>query len=222
MGFLGLKLYKVWVQSSELPVEQSQQVQPEKKTAREKQLPERKPKRADRTAYDVIAQNDLFRPSRSASEQKDSPTQVSTKEKPILFGTIIMDNEKSAILEDPTTKVTKLYKINDSLAGYTVEEIQEDKVVLLKDGNPVEVKLRAEKDIKMPVQKRPAVQRRRPTRRTPRSAVQQQQSRTRSRPARRQPPRVRSRSVPAPEETNTDEAEELQAEESLQNEGVLE
>ncbi len=84
----------------------------------------------DNAVYNVIVQKDLFRPSRSASSTDEASIGLSPKETPKLFGTIITENWRSAILEDPSTKMTKLYKINGLFAGFIVSDIQKDKVGL--------------------------------------------------------------------------------------------
>jgi type II secretory pathway component PulC len=221
LGFLGLKFYKVLFTPGELSgIQKQEQAQPDKKSALKRQLSDRKTKKTVRASYNSIVQNDLFRPSRSASPEEDTPLQQFTKDKPTLFGTIIMDNEKSAILEDPSSKVTKLYRINDSFAGYTIKEIQEDKVVLSKDGQSVEVKLREKKDIKMPVVRQPAVRQRRPQRGVPqRTTPRQQRVRPGSaRSTQRQPVQVQSREIPPLEEAVQEEVETVPGQEPKQDE----
>src|SRR4030067_13587 len=61
---------------------------------------------------------------------------------PKLYGTVILNNNKTAILEQSDTRTTKVYRINDTISGYTVLEIHEDKVVLSGNDEKVEVRLR--------------------------------------------------------------------------------
>jgi len=97
------------------------------------------------SAYDIIARNDL---TRSATEREDNIAAGLSKNAPVLFGTIIMDNRSMAILEDPSTKVTTLYNINDSLSGFVISDIQKDKIIMKNGGTTIEVNLRDEKKIK--------------------------------------------------------------------------
>ncbi len=144
IGFLCLRFYKAWAKPLDIPAQISRQqsVMDIKSLIDKKAL--------DKPAYYVIARKDLFRPSRSGSQLYETPKQLSLKETPKLFGTTIMSNDKSAILEDPITKTTKLYHINDSFAGFIVADIQADKVVLLRGTEKIEVYLRDAKNFKLP------------------------------------------------------------------------
>ncbi len=144
IGFLCFRFYKVWAKPLSIPAQISQQqsVMDMKSLIDKKAL--------DKAAYYVIVRKDLFRPSRSASQLYETLKQLSLKETPKLFGTIIMSNDKSAILEDPITKTTKLYYINDSIAGFIVADIQADKVILLRGTEKIKVYLRDEKKFRLP------------------------------------------------------------------------
>lgn len=144
IGFLCFRFYKAWAKPLDIPAQISQQqsVMDIKSLINKKTL--------DKAAYYVIVRKDLFRPSRSASQLHETPKQLSLKETPKLFGTIIMSNDKSAILEDPITKTTKLYHINNSIAGFIIADIQADKVILLRGTEKIEVYLRDAKNVRMP------------------------------------------------------------------------
>lgn len=167
IGFLCFRFYNVWAKPLDIPAQISQQ----ESIMDMKSLIDKK--KSDKAAYYVIVRKDLFRPSRSASQLNKTSKLLSLKETPKLFGTIIMSNDKSAILEDPNTKTTKLYHINDSVAGFIVTDIQVDKVVLLRGTEKIEVYLRDAKKFKLPrpQMKRPKTprkpQRSRPTRLQP-------------------------------------------------------
>ena len=90
---------------------------------------------------------DLFQPDRKLPAEKapEAKQTVQPGNTPRLFGTIILGDKKTAILEDPDTKATKIYSINDSIAGYVVSEISSNKVVLLLNDESVEDKLQDEK-----------------------------------------------------------------------------
>jgi hypothetical protein len=182
IGALGFKLYNVIAYTETVPSESSVKDVP--KTASAVQ---RRDNAISESTFDVISRLDLFNPSRSASQVKDKKVEKAPlKNPPKLFGTIILHENKTAILEDPETKSTKVYRINDSVAGYTVSDILEDKVILTGNGDKFEVKLRDEKGIKP--SKRPAA--RRPAKEV-KSGKSAQQRRSRPVPPRNRPTRVR-------------------------------
>lgn len=176
IGLLGIKLYKTWSRPLEIPI-----LAPRKAPAENgKDIVALRKKAVNESAFDVIVQKDLFRPSRTPVQKDVSASQaITSTEKPQLFGTTIMGELKSAILEDPSTKTTKLYRVNDSIGGFTVSDILENKVILSMGGSTVEVKLRDNKDFKPP---KPVVTEQRAPQRTPR----------RTAPRRRVPARERA------------------------------
>jgi hypothetical protein len=168
IGFLGIRLYNTYTRPLDVPV-----LEAKKQTKTEKKITAPVKKTIlNESFYREIYEKDLFRPSRSpVAQDAQTPQTISPKEKPVLFGTTIMGDKKFAILEDPQTKSSKLYYINDSIAGFKVIDIVENKVILQKGANMIEIKLRDKKDIKLPKQPRKTperIQRRRPRpRRTP-------------------------------------------------------
>ncbi len=189
LGVLGFRLYNVLVQSVEIPSEAS-----DSDVSKENIDTSQREKAINESTYDTISRLDLFRPSRSAplaENKKEEPSAL--KSPPKLFGTIILKENTTAILEDPDTNKTKVYRVNDLIAGYKVTEILEDKVVLSGNGDIIEVKLRDDKGIKPAV--RPRVQPR----------VQQKATSQRSAPRRRSrpvPPRRRPTRVTPPASTS--------------------
>ncbi|MBI4683137.1 MAG: hypothetical protein HY757_08575 [Nitrospirae bacterium] len=143
IGVLGLKLYKVLTYSVEIPSEVS---------VREVRKDDidiiHKDKTVTEGEFDPISKLDLFRPSRSEYDKEDKKADNALQKiPPKLFGTVILNEKKTAILEDPNTKTTRIYRINDVIAGYKILEILADKVVLSGDGDNVEVRLRDAKGI---------------------------------------------------------------------------
>jgi type II secretory pathway component PulC len=173
IAVLGLKLYKVIAYSIEIPAEAGV------KHPREESVDI---KRANNNlkgkSFQVISEMDLFRPSRTPVLSTDTSKPQTPKNPPKLFGTILLNNKKTAILEDPETKTTRNYHINDSVAGYVIADILEDKVVFFTDGDKVEVRLRDNKGVK------PS---RRPKYKPP--TGQEKQKRVPKRPVRRAPRR---------------------------------
>jgi len=139
IGFLGSKFYKVYSQTVNVPSGTAvKQVQKETApiTSGDTVL--------DASHFQIISNMDLFRPSRSPHKE-DAKQQEVPKIPPRLFGTVILGNEKTAILEDPNTKTTRIYRVNDPIGGYVISDILEDKVVLSWNGEKSEVRLREEK-----------------------------------------------------------------------------
>jgi hypothetical protein len=162
IGLLGIKLYKTWSKPLEIPITAAR----EKSVADTQGIASLEEKVVKESAYDVIVQKDLFRPSRTpVKKDTSSSLAINTNEKPQLYGTTIMGDVKTAILEDPSTKTTKLYYVNDQIGGLTVSDILESKVVLKKGDSTVEIKLRAKKDFKPA---KPVVAEKKKPRRTPR------------------------------------------------------
>lgn len=163
IGLLGIKLYNTWTHTLEVPTISAQEAP---KKAKKRTISKREPV-LSASSYQIIVDKDLFRPSRTpVKENTQTAAPLSPKERPKLFGTMIMDSGTFAILEDPSTKASKIYYINDSFSGFTVSEILEDKVILKRGGESIEVKLREKKDIKMPKPPKKEPKKRTPPRRT--------------------------------------------------------
>jgi hypothetical protein len=145
IGFLWAKFYKVYSQTFEIPSETT--VKPIQKKTDQVNSNETVPSAA---RFQIISDMDLFRPSRTPYKEEVKQQEV-PRVPPRLFGTIILGNEKTAILEDPNTKLTRMYHINESIGGYVVSDIFEEKVVLSWDGEKSEVRLREEKKGLAPV-----------------------------------------------------------------------
>jgi len=201
IGFLGFRFYKVLARPLDIPAPTTkEQAQLDKKN-----LPGRKRADLDTSVYQVIVQKDLFRPSRSEPKGEEIPAEPPLKEIPKLFGTIITDKEKSAILEDPFTKVTRVYRLNDSISGFIISDIQKDKVVISKEDSSIEVKLREIKTIVLPPQQQPWA---RPQ--MPQGDLQKQPTPGQRRPIRRQPtpPTPPSEGFTHPDDAKSEGADE--------------
>lgn len=139
IGFLGIKFYEVYTRTTDLP-----EGPPAKQAQKELAQVKSEGRAVDPTIFQVISNMDLFRPARSPYRGEPSQ-QALPKTPPRLFGTVILENEKSAILEDPDTKVTRSYHVNDAIGNYVISEILEDRVILQLNGERSEVRLREEK-----------------------------------------------------------------------------
>lgn len=176
IAFLGVRLYNVLTTHFEIPMEAaaSSSRKIEYTTGKENG-------RTGSVPHDVIAAGNLFHPSRSMKKKPAVTSRpVADSELPQLFGTVIMNEKKFAILEDRSTKKSSLYKVNDAVSGFIIARILENKVILQKDGESIEVNLRADKKFTPP--KRTQA-RQRTIRKTP-----AQRKRRTARPRRRQPP----------------------------------
>ena len=139
IGFLGFRFYKVYSLPFEVPAEPAA-----KRVLKETAPVKSNDKVLDASRFQIISNLDLFRPARTPYKE-DAKQQEAPRIPPRLFGTIIFGNEKTAILEDPATKATHIYRVKDSIGGYVVSEILEDRVVLSWNGEKSEVRLRDEK-----------------------------------------------------------------------------
>ena len=90
-------------------------------------------------ADEVIASGNLFDPSRSSAGATGP-----TGPRPLLFGVVAGEGVKGrAYVEDPESKVVRGYQIGDTVAGWRVTQIREDRVVITgAEGGMLEVLLR--------------------------------------------------------------------------------
>jgi hypothetical protein len=91
-------------------------------------------------ADEVIASGNLFDPSRSSTGAAAGPTGP----RPLLYGVVAGEGVKGrAYVEDPETKVVRGYQIGDTVAGWRVIQIREDRVMIAgAGGGMLEVLLR--------------------------------------------------------------------------------
>lgn len=147
LGLLGFKFYGIATYSMDVPDAASVEVG-KKLAGIDVKLKNRVP---DKASFNAISKKDLFRPSRSASPVvgKTMP-KTGLDRYPKLFATIIQGSNSLAIMQDPATKKTKSYRINDVIVGFNISEILEDRVVLTRGDEKVEIKLRDDKGVKSP------------------------------------------------------------------------
>jgi hypothetical protein len=176
LGFLGFKFYKVVTYSMDIPFEA---VVEEGQKSKDIDI-KFKGKVPDKASFQIISSKNLFNPTRAASAPAWTTPKSSRTNQPKLFATIILGSDSIAIIEDPGTKKTKPYRINDLVAGLVISEILKDRVILLSGDEKIEIKLRDDKriktsrpkplvrqNIKQNIRKRPAPVRRVPARRVP-------------------------------------------------------
>ena len=176
LGFLGFKFYKVVTYSMDIPFEA---VVEEGQKSKDIDI-KFKGKVPDKASFQIISRKNLFNPTRAASAPVLTTPKNGRTSYPKLFATIIRGSDSIAIIEDPGTKKTKSYSINDLVAGFVISEILVDRVMLLSGAEKIEIKLRDDKgiktsrpkslvrqNIKQNTRKRPAPVRRVPARRVP-------------------------------------------------------
>jgi hypothetical protein len=79
------------------------------------------------SAGEVIASGNLFNPSRSSTGAAAEPTGP----RPLLYGVVAGEGAKSrAYVEDPVTKMVRGYQVGDTVAGWRLDQIREDRVVI--------------------------------------------------------------------------------------------
>jgi hypothetical protein len=119
--------------------------------------------------YAIISENNLFRPDRTewVIDKPDVPKGENIDpDKLELFGTIIVDNKKCALIHEKKSKKkgkdkkNEIYSLGDYVGGYVVSAIDEKKVVLDYYGEKVTLYLHEGKestteDLPPPPKKRP-------------------------------------------------------------------
>ncbi|MEW6740398.1 MAG: hypothetical protein ACOYU2_03755 [Nitrospirota bacterium] len=140
-GFLGFKLYNSLSRPPDIPflAVQGQATSDEEEVQAKVRVDER-------SDFQTIVKRDIFRPDRKEPEDILRLSSPSLFPLPRLVGIAIFGNESMAFFEDPITKAVKVCRIKDSIAGFTVHKIQQDRVVLLRGDERVEVKIREIKE----------------------------------------------------------------------------
>ena len=82
---------------------------------------------SDASAGEIIASGNLFDPARRSTDAVAEPTGP----RPLLYGVVAGAGAKSrAYVEDPVSKVVRGYQVGDSVAGWRLDQIHEDRVVI--------------------------------------------------------------------------------------------
>ncbi|KPK02112.1 MAG: hypothetical protein AMK71_03380 [Nitrospira bacterium SG8_35_4] len=198
-SFLGAELYGTLNRRMEVPTEPPVTTEKTETRGDEKRAPFVSPK-----SFDIIASANLFNPDRTSKKEEEKVVATpQPKNQPKLFGTILIGDRKLAILEDPGTRERKTFGLNESVGGYRISEISENKVVLSWSGEEVTIQLREDKGVK-PLPQRTLPQKTVQRRTAPRAPRDQSAEQRR----RRRPRRTRT-NVPAP----PSHAETLESEE---------
>lgn len=151
--FLGIKLYDSYSKPLNIPAKSIKKQIPAEEQG-EKKMENPVNKKNDPSAFQVIVQKDLFRPSRTEpkieelSKGGNPPTPP-----PKLIGTVITESGAKAYLEDSVTKTTRAFGLKESVAGFIVHEIKENTVVLIKGEEKIELKITRVQTIEPPGKK---------------------------------------------------------------------
>ena len=93
--------------------------------------------------YNVIVAKHLFNPSRSEGGATAAAVPAAPPPpKPMLLGVVVDGPKSRAYLEDATTKRVFGYQIGDTVAGGRLDQITDDKVVIVRPDGAMEVMLR--------------------------------------------------------------------------------
>jgi hypothetical protein len=93
-------------------------------------------------AYNVIASKPLFNPQRSEGAPASAAQPAPPPPKPVLLGVLVDGARSRAYLQDATTKRVLSYQIGDSISGGRLDQITDDKVVIVRPDGPIDVLLR--------------------------------------------------------------------------------
>ena len=135
------------------------------------------------TEYTVIAEKNLFHPDREIPVEKDKSEQHLPKPDFVLFGTLIAGNTSLAYLEDlkaPRSTAGRgkrqiALKEGDKLSGFTLKEIEPDKVVMVRGDETITIPVYPrDRDVAPAATPTPTAQA--PVRQSPTAAVTDQRS----------------------------------------------
>jgi hypothetical protein len=146
--FFGLKAYGVWSEgeksSSEVRPIEKPSSRSEKRIVKRRMPPE--------SAYSVVVERTLFSPERVSPDlQEEEPEAEEIKDLKVLgkrfflYGVIIMDDYKTALITDPEVKrgkkKQKWVMVGDSVGGFRVAGINKDGIILAQGAREHEILL---------------------------------------------------------------------------------
>lgn len=104
--------------------------------------------------YAAIVDNDLFSADRTSVIPIEAPAESvkPAAPKPILMGTMRLDEDEFALMVSDSPKESTSYKrlkVGDALDGYTLVKILDQKVMMSSEGKDVEVRLSVNEPSKM-------------------------------------------------------------------------
>jgi hypothetical protein len=146
--FFGLKAYGVWSEGeksfSEAPLIEKPSSRPKKRIVQKRMPPE--------SDYSVVVERTLFSPERALPDlQEGEPKAKEIKDLKVsgkrffLYGVIIMDDYKAALITDPEVKrgkkKQKWVMVGDSVGDFRVAGIKKDMIILAEGAREYEILL---------------------------------------------------------------------------------
>ncbi len=132
---------------------------PKKSEVEEEKIPAQSTPSAE--DYSMIVQRNLFHPERHLPAEKKEEDMPITKPEFVLYGTLVTRDISLAYISDrnsplPAGRRHLTLKKGDMLSGYTLTEIEEDRVVMTKDEEKMVVNLYdAKKTKESPIPQQP-------------------------------------------------------------------
>ncbi len=144
--FFGIKTCCVWFEDEEPDIKVAAAKKSARRTVKKKILKKNVP---SESAYTDIADLDLFSPDRKEYIPKEPETETVVKEikksgkRIILYGVIIADDYKSALIDDPAAKrgqrKSKWVKEGETIQGLKLAAIEEDRIFLTEGADRYEI-----------------------------------------------------------------------------------
>ena len=180
--FFGLKAYGVWSEGeksfSEAPLIEKPSSQPKKRIVKKRAPPE--------SAYSVVVKRTLFSPERVSPDLREGdPEAKEIKDLKVsgkrffLYGVILTDDYKAALITDPEVKrgkkKQKWVMVGDTVGGFSVAGIKKDRIILAQGAMEHEIFLydkdKPKRQIPVTKKAKPKVVRVAPKKRTTRPQV---------------------------------------------------
>ena len=107
--------------------------------------------------YNVIVAKHLFTPSRTEGGAVPATPAAPPPPKPMLLGVVVDGAKSRAYLEEASTKRVFGYKIGDTVSGGRLDQITEEKVVIVRPDGAIDVLLRDPSKPRPPAPGQPGV-----------------------------------------------------------------
>lgn len=104
-------------------------------------------KHPDFSAFQLIAARNIFNPDRSGPQSERSPREErppARVESFALAGTMAYEKGRFAFFDGSDSEFRKVLKAGDTIAGFTIQEVRPNEVVLVRNESTVEVKVNSE------------------------------------------------------------------------------
>ena len=146
--FFGLKAYGVWSEEEKTVLEM-QAVENHKARPKKRIVKRRMPPESD---YSVVVERTLFSPERVSPDLQEGESEAEeikdlkvSGKRFFLYGVILTDDYKAALITDPEVKPRKKKQkwvmVGDTVGGFSVAGIKKDRIILAQGGNEHEILL---------------------------------------------------------------------------------